>query len=108
MKRIIVFLMMISIASFGASNLKESKEVNFKQISQLETKLLNKKIEMNSLKSKLEDLKAKNLILAQNLSVLRSNDETIKDEFFNLKGNLENIKKYYLIKSYIKRSKNQK
>lgn len=105
MKKLILLLMMVtSVVSLSSelSKKKINKELMFKEISKLETEVLNLKLQFLTFKTEMTKIKDNNKIIQENVDVLKENDKTFKNITLELKSESKTMEDYYSLKQHLK------
>lgn len=102
MKKTIIFFMTISFFTAVKGENTEPKEKMFTKISNLETKILRLERELKDMDFQLAEIKEYDSGIRDGISVLKVNDEVIQDENLKLKRNIDDIRNYYSLKTYMK------
>lgn len=103
MKKTVIFLIVISFFTACKSrDIKQEEEI-FTRTSDLETRILKLGIELKDVDSQLAEIKEYNSGIREGITVLKINDEVIQDETLKLERNIEDIRDYYSVKTYIEK-----
>lgn len=102
MKKTIIFFMIISFFTAVKGQNTEPKEKMFTKISNLETKILRLERELKDMDFRLAEIKEYDSGIRDGISILKVNDEVIQDENLKLKRNIDDIRNYYSLKTYMK------
>lgn len=102
MKKTIIFFMTISFFTAVKGQNIDQKEKMFTKISNLETKILRLEREIKDMDLELAEIKEYDSGIRDGISVLKVNDEVIEDENLKLKRNIDDIRNYYSLKTYMK------